>query len=90
MLYMQLVEWIAMRNLILYQMDKSIGQLTYELENEIVDEPLRKNQSRFTLKQLKFRKLEIILYRKLKIFGIIILVCNSTIKLIDFICAFLS
>lgn len=25
MIYMQLVEWIAMRNLILYQLDKSIG-----------------------------------------------------------------
>ena len=68
-----MVEWLAMRNLINYQKDKSIGQLTYELNNEAMDEPIQGNlldklvrqKAEFTLKQLCFRKKEIIMKRNL-------------------------
>lgn len=90
MLYVQLVEWMAMYNLIQYQIGKSIGQVMYELENEVIDEPLRRRQGKHTLKQLNFRKLEISLYRKLRGFGIIYILWNIFSKSFDLFCAFLS
>ena len=39
-LFNQLVEYIAMLNLIKFQKNKSIGQITYEISNEVMDEKI--------------------------------------------------
>jgi hypothetical protein len=48
-----------MKNLIVNQKGKSIGQITYEYNTEVLDEPIRRQNNGYSLKQLVFRKKEI-------------------------------
>lgn len=90
MLYTQFVEWLVMRNLIIYQKDRSIGQIMYEHSNENTNEPIRnfREDSRYTLKQLTFRKREIRMKGILFVVEGLVFLFHCVIKIADIVSGF--